>query len=274
MLVSLLACMTGQEKCCALVDACDGFDPGVAEAAGLDLTRLLWVRCHSNKPTAAKAHAAITSATQQSSSRQNARQHDRRKVQQHDRGGQKLKQYRQGEMSRQDWEEETSEHYWAEETKQDKEKGPSARELDKTLGRETLKAEAGVKHSLKPLEQALKAADILVQNGGFGLIVVDLSEIEERLVRKVPLSTWFRFARVVEKKSTALVFLTSYPGAQSCATLTLYLPCAEANWAALGEAGHTRLVAQLQCEAEVGRAPFRKAAQSAKTKFSSTALWA
>src|SRR5262249_52716793 len=55
------------------------------------------------------------------------------------------------------------------------------------------------KSGMRPLEQSFKAANIIVQNGGFGLTAVDLGSIEERAVRKVPLSTWFRFARVVEK---------------------------------------------------------------------------
>src|SRR5262245_1092062 len=83
---------------------------------------------------------------------------------------------------------------------------------------------------IRSLEQAFKAADIIVQNGGFGLIAVDLGNIAERAVRKIPLSTWFRFARVVEKMATALVFLLSHPAAQSCAALTLHLSGQQAQW--------------------------------------------
>src|SRR6266851_2531816 len=43
-LVSLLAHVS-HEHYCALVDANDNFDPITAEAAGTDLSRLLWVRC-------------------------------------------------------------------------------------------------------------------------------------------------------------------------------------------------------------------------------------
>jgi hypothetical protein len=83
---------------------------------------------------------------------------------------------------------------------------------------------------MKPLEQAFKAADILIQNGGFGLIVIDLGEIEERLVRKIPLTTWFRFARVIEKQPTTLVVFATYPAAQSCAAVTLHIKNAEVHW--------------------------------------------
>jgi hypothetical protein len=80
-----------------------------------------------------------------------------------------------------------------------------------------------VKTKLRPLEQAFKFADILLQNGSFKLIVVDVSAFAESVVRRIPLSTWFRFSRVVEKLSTALVFIEQEPHATSCAELVLRL---------------------------------------------------
>ncbi|HVO61641.1 MAG TPA: hypothetical protein VMT53_11935 [Terriglobales bacterium] len=74
---------------------------------------------------------------------------------------------------------------------------------------------------LPPLEQAFKVADILLQSGGFGLIVVDLSSIPEHVVRRVPLTSWFRFSRVIEKQTAALVFVEQKPHATSCAGLVL-----------------------------------------------------
>jgi len=57
-------------------------------------------------------------------------------------------------------------------------------------------------HGVKALEQAFKASDLLLQgSAGFGLIMVDLAGISERLVRKVPLTTWFRFRSVTEKET-------------------------------------------------------------------------
>jgi hypothetical protein len=53
---------------------------------------------------------------------------------------------------------------------------------------------------MKATEQAFKSADLLLQgSGGFGLLALDLAGVSERFVRKVPLSTWFRFRAVVEK---------------------------------------------------------------------------
>jgi len=86
---------------------------------------------------------------------------------------------------------------------------------------------------LPPLEQAFKVTDILLQSGGFGLIAVDISGIPERIVRRVPLSAWFRFSRVIERQPAALVFLSQEPHANSCAGLVLRVSAAApecADW--------------------------------------------
>jgi recombination protein RecA len=197
LLVSLMAQVTRREQFCALVDAGDCFDPQSAESAGVNLARVLWVRCA---------------------------------------GYQRLKPL------------------------------PPQHANSARVG--------------EPLEQAFKAADILVQNGGFALIAVDLGNIEEKLLRRVPLTTWFRFARVVEKMPAALVFLLSYPAAQSCAGLTLRLACAEPGWSGTEKAGerklsHAQFISRLQCEVEIGRSRIRKPVQSAgRPKFAARPKWA
>src|SRR6202451_2908133 len=45
LLISALAVRTAAAEVCALVDARDAFDPPSAEAAGVNLKNLLWVRC-------------------------------------------------------------------------------------------------------------------------------------------------------------------------------------------------------------------------------------
>jgi hypothetical protein len=44
-LLAALAMATRRQEVCVLVDASDAFDPGSADAAGVDFERLLWVRC-------------------------------------------------------------------------------------------------------------------------------------------------------------------------------------------------------------------------------------
>src|SRR5271165_6094305 len=47
LLLSALASRTAEAEVCALVDGLDGFDPHAAEAAGVALKQLLWVRCRN-----------------------------------------------------------------------------------------------------------------------------------------------------------------------------------------------------------------------------------
>ena len=128
LLLSVLASRTAQAEVCALVDGHDGFDPYSAEAAGVELNHLLWVRC-------------------------------------------------------------------------------------------------------RDINQALRATDLLLQGGGFGLIALDLSDIPPETVRYVPLNAWFRFRRAVEDTPTILVLLEQEANAKTCASLVLRLEAAPARWA-------------------------------------------
>ncbi len=71
------------------------------------------------------------------------------------------------------------------------------------------------------VEQALKATDLLIQGGGFGLIAVDLADVPPEVARRIPLASWFRFRRAVERTSTVLLVLEQEPYAKACASLVL-----------------------------------------------------
>lgn len=73
------------------------------------------------------------------------------------------------------------------------------------------------------LEQALKAGDLLVHAGGFSLVVLDLSGIEERLTRRIPAALWFRLRRGAEQSGCALVVSGEQRLTGSCAQLQVNL---------------------------------------------------
>ena len=127
LLFSALASRTAEAEVCALVDGRDGFDPHAAEAAGVELKQLLWVRCRN-------------------------------------------------------------------------------------------------------IDQALRATDLLLQGGGFGLIALDLSDIPPETIRYVPLNVWFRFRRAVEDSPTVLMLLEQESNAKTCASLVLRLDAGRARW--------------------------------------------
>ena len=116
LLNSIFARATEREEFCALIDVHDAFDPYSAKVTGVDLERLLWVRCPN-------------------------------------------------------------------------------------------------------FEQALKAADLILQSGGFGVVALDMSGVAPSLARRAPLSFWFRLRRAIEH--TPAVFIMLGQKSTPCASLTL-----------------------------------------------------
>jgi recombination protein RecA len=80
------------------------------------------------------------------------------------------------------------------------------------------------------VEHALKAADMLAQGGGFGLVAIDLGDIPEEAVRRIPLAAWFRLRHGVENTRTALVALARQIHARSCSALKIELDRQRALW--------------------------------------------
>ncbi|MGZ4861037.1 MAG: hypothetical protein ACXV8M_15865 [Candidatus Angelobacter sp.] len=73
------------------------------------------------------------------------------------------------------------------------------------------------------LEQALRATDLLLESGGFGLIVLDLGDMPQQAARRIPLTTWFRFRRAIEHTPTILLAIEQHAIAGSCSSLLLQL---------------------------------------------------
>jgi recombination protein RecA len=82
----------------------------------------------------------------------------------------------------------------------------------------------------KNIDQALRATDLLIQGGGFGLLALDLSDIAPRLVRQVPLNVWFRFRRAVENTPMILFLLAQESNAKTCASLVLRMEGEAGVW--------------------------------------------
>jgi hypothetical protein len=129
-MVSILAEATAEDEVCALVDGNDAFDPQSGMAAGLDLKRLLWIRCHK-------------------------------------------------------------------------------------------------------LDQVMKSTDLLLQGGGFGRVVMDLTDHPLSQLRGVSLASWFRFQRAIEKTPTALVVISPESMVKSAAALVLRLEMRNTEWTTL-----------------------------------------
>ena len=125
--LAIISAATGQDEICALIDGKDSFDPSSGASAGIDLRRLLWVRCHD-------------------------------------------------------------------------------------------------------VNQVLRSTDLLLHGGGFGLAVMDLSDLPAKALRAIPLAAWFRFQRVIEKTPTVLLLIGAESIAKSAASLVLRTHETHVDW--------------------------------------------
>jgi len=211
-LLSTLAAATRRGEFCAVVDASDALDPQSVADAGVELDRLLWVRCG------------------ESSSSKNAEPEDNASL------AEKFSPFRQRKSR-------TSE---------------------------------------SRLEQVLRATDLLLESGGFGLIVLDLGDVPPQEARRVPLTTWFRFRRAVEHTPTLLLAIEQQPIAGSCSSLLFQLKskCGRVRELAAAasphiELAHTQLLTGIEITAELIYSRLdRKPVRSATAAFISRTAWA
>jgi hypothetical protein len=132
-MISALAYATTHEEVCVLIDTNDTFDPISAAEAGLNLERLLWIRCAAN------------------------------------------------------------------------------------------------------VEHAFKATDLLLQGGGFGIVVLDIGDLVGADARRIISSWWYRFRRVVENTPTALLVIAEDSCVRSCASLALKLNREVDVWSSISQ---------------------------------------
>jgi recA bacterial DNA recombination protein len=71
------------------------------------------------------------------------------------------------------------------------------------------------------IDHALKATDMVLHAGGFGMVVLDLCEVPVRELNRIPLSYWYRFRLAVENTPTSLIVTGDRPLVKSCARVQL-----------------------------------------------------
>jgi recombination protein RecA len=197
LLLAALAAATRREEICTLIDASDALDPHSATAAGVNLERLLWIRCGANLPSSSLSRRRRNPASR-----------------------------KEGERQRME----------------------------------------------DPVEQALRAADLLLESNGFGMVVMDLAGVPFKMARRIPLTTWFRFRRAVENTPTVLLVIGVQPCAQSCASLSLQLRTENREPRAGSRPPHAELLSGMEIHAMVLRSRMeRKQVQSVGVCASKTA---
>ena len=79
-------------------------------------------------------------------------------------------------------------------------------------------------------ERALKAADLIIQAGGFGLVIFDLGDTPLRHARRISLTSWFRLRRAVENTPSAIIVIAQEPLAKTCASLVVEMRRGTPDW--------------------------------------------
>ena len=237
---SLLAQATERQEACAFVDVSDSLDPISLAAAGVELPRLLWIRCGEmgEREQDLKSSSYLAPADKEirkthsldSTSKKPVQVHGWRHPRELMRGVDKAIPGLVGKQA--PFGESTQIHVVArcagEQVERDREpprRGFRPQRFLPSLHESTPRpsVQSGGR-SLKPwkrLEQALKTTDLLLHGGGWGVVVFDLGEISWVDARRIELSTWFRFRRAIENTPTILLLVGEESCAKSCASVVL-----------------------------------------------------
>ena len=258
--LALLAEMTRRQEVCAIVDVSDSFDPHSAAAAGVDLQRVLWIRCGvdstgyrvpTREPNSPRRHGGTEASTHYPAPRT--------------------------EKKTFVIPSETEPSFRGDGESRDLALHSTHRSVSPCL-RGELGSQLGTRNVLfRALEQALKVTDLLLQSSGFGLIAVDLGDIPPQIARRVPLTSWFRFRRAVENTPTILLVMEQEPYARTCASLVLKMypqaaaPRDQAPTAELPM--HARLLRGLGVTAEVVRTRAERKPPRSVAAFEMQTMW-
>ena len=157
LLLSLLAAASRRGEVVALVDALDRLDPASAEAAGVRLDQLLWVRGH-DVPLTRRALSPEWEPSRPRPGRSRASLIDR------------------------------------------------------------------------AVDRAIKATNLIVQAGGFGLVALDLGDVPAAVIGALPFTTWMRLQRVLEGSDTACLILADQQTTRSAGGVSVRLEPRAAGW--------------------------------------------
>lgn len=109
---------------------------------------------------------------------------------------------------------------------------------------------AGVPRPHLLLDRAIKAFGLVLEAGGFGVVVLDLGDVAPVDLARLPFTTWRRLQRFVEGRDTIALVLAPVPVARSARGVTLELSVSPstATWA--GESRRARRLIGLSLAAQ------------------------
>lgn len=271
--LSFLARITGEGKVCAWVDVSDALDPESAAAAGVCLSRMLWVRCgHDQVSQAATDHRPFSIPDTYFSPpviRKGLHgggfgPHPRTEI----KG---LPEAVNGLLDI---------HTFSPRCAEPQRRVRSRREILEPIP--SSNPHRFRERLLKPFSrmgQALRVTDLLLQAGGFSAIVLDFGNIAPEHAIRIPAATWFRYRAAAERTQASILLLTQHKCAQSSAGLVLRMtaedPPKDEETVFTGMRHRVEIVRERFSAAPANIVPLRKPPQSDKqATWQSRTSWA
>ncbi|HTW47261.1 MAG TPA: hypothetical protein VMD92_04890 [Acidobacteriaceae bacterium] len=129
------------------------------------------------------------------------------------------------------------------------------------------------------MEQALRATDLLLQTGGFSVVVLDMGALAPEYAARVPLATWFRYRAAAERTQASVLLLTQHSCAKSSGELLLRFEprraCSDEATVFTGSAYRLEVERRRFQETPANVVPLRKPPQSVSAaEWRSQAVWA
>lgn len=215
--LSFLASVTAGEKVCAWIDASNTFNPAAAASAGVDLRRLLWVRCGVSETISDRETRKFALPSECFKAKPVMKglhggghgTHPRNEVKGLSAAVNRF-------LS-----DETVKARCAEPTSKPR---PSPQTFEQNLKPASVSVKTPKRARVyDAVEQALRSTDLLVQTGGFSAIVLDFGEVASEVAARIELSTWHRYRVAAEQTQASIVLLSQYACAKSSSELQLRL---------------------------------------------------
>lgn len=83
--------------------------------------------------------------------------------------------------------------------------------------------------------RALKAMNLVLQAGGFGIVILDLADVRRHALRAIPMTTWLRLSRVIEGSQTVALLVATEHLARSAGGATIAIAAADGRWTGRGD---------------------------------------
>ncbi len=267
--LTFVANLTQAGKVCAWVDVSDTLHPESAAAIGVDLSRLLWIRCGRTE-NASLPDVSVRGLRM-------AEKPPKRKPGLPQAGGSHPR------METNGLSDAISNLLTV--APRCAEAQPKTRPLPKQPVPQltpfpSSQIKAPKRKSWSRLEQGLRVSDLLLQAGGFSCIVLDMGSLNAEYALRVPLATWFRFRAAAERLQSNVLLLTQHPCSRNSAGMVLRLGSVDPG-NVLGKDG--TIFTGLEHRAELARQrfaqgnvlPLRKQPQSVQTaQWQVKSVWA